>query len=43
VGLVALALTLAALGYAAAQIGWRIYVVLAWRRRAARRSVKNPK
>jgi hypothetical protein len=43
VGLVALALTLAALGYAAAQIGWRIHVVLAWRRRAARRNVKNVK
>jgi uncharacterized protein (DUF2062 family) len=40
VGLVALALTLAALGYAAVRIGWRIYVVLAWRRRAAKRSAK---
>jgi len=37
VGLVALALTLAALGYAAVQIAWRAYVVLAWRARARRR------
>jgi uncharacterized protein (DUF2062 family) len=37
VGLVALALTLAALGYAAVQIGWRAYVILAWRARARRR------
>ena len=37
VGLVALALTLAALGYVAVQIGWRAYVVLAWRARARRR------
>jgi len=37
VGLVALALTLAALGYAAVQLGWRAYVMLAWRRRARRR------
>lgn len=36
-GLVALALTLAALGYAAVQLAWRIYVVLAWRARARRR------
>jgi len=40
VGLVALALTLAALGYAAVRIAWRIYIVLAWRRRAAKRSAK---
>jgi len=32
-GLVALALTLAAIGYAAVEIAWRIYVVRAWRRR----------
>ncbi|MDA0983453.1 MAG: DUF2062 domain-containing protein [Proteobacteria bacterium] len=38
VGLVALALTLAALGYAAVQLGWRIYVRLAWRARQARRN-----
>ena len=33
VGLVALALILAALGYACVQIGWRAYVIRAWRRR----------
>lgn len=38
VGLVALALTLAALGYAAVQLGWRIYVRLAWRARRRRRN-----
>lgn len=38
VGLVALALTLAVLGYASVQIGWRLYVTLAWRARARRRS-----
>jgi hypothetical protein len=32
-GLVALALTLAAAGYAIVEIGWRIHVVRAWRRR----------
>lgn len=37
IGLVALAVTLAALGYAAVQIGWRIYVTLAWRARATKR------
>lgn len=37
VGLLALGLTLALLGYAAARIGWRIYVVIAWRRRQRRR------
>ena len=37
VGLVALALTLAAIGYAAARFGWRLHVVLAWRARARRR------
>jgi uncharacterized protein (DUF2062 family) len=41
VGLVALALTLAALGYAAVQLGWRAYVVLAWRRRARRRGARK--
>lgn len=40
VGLGALAVTLAALGYAAVQIAWRIHVGLAWRRRAARRRAK---
>jgi len=33
VGLVALALALAALGYACVQIGWRAYVIRAWRNR----------
>lgn len=37
VGLVALGLTLAALGYGAVQIGWRVYVRLAWRARKKRR------
>jgi len=38
VGLVALALTLAAAGYVAVQIAWRAYVVLAWRARKRRRA-----
>ena len=33
VGLVALGLTLAFVGYWAVQLGWRCYVVLVWRRR----------
>jgi uncharacterized protein (DUF2062 family) len=38
VGLIALALTLAALGYFGVHLAWRAYVVLAWRaRRRARR------
>lgn len=37
IGLVALGLTLAALGYVAVQIGWRAYVVLAWRARQRKR------
>lgn len=37
VGLVALALTLALLGYVAVQLGWRAYVTMAWRARRARR------
>ena len=37
VGLVALASTLAAVGYVAARLGWRFYVVSAWRARARRR------
>lgn len=36
VGLVALALTLAFVGYWATRVAWRMYVVTAWRRRAAR-------
>jgi len=38
VGLFALALILAALGYACVQLGWRAYVIRAWRRRRQRRS-----
>jgi uncharacterized protein (DUF2062 family) len=38
VGLPALALMLAALGYACVQIGWRAYVLRAWRRRKQLRS-----
>jgi len=37
VGLVALALTLALVGYIAAALAWRLHVVRAWRRRAAGR------
>lgn len=37
VGLVALASTLAALGYFGMQLAWRVYVVSAWRARARRR------
>jgi len=40
VGLVALALTLAVLGYFAVQLGWRAYVILAWRARRNRRRHK---
>lgn len=36
-GLTALALTLAAVGYFAVQVAWRAYVVLAWRSRRHRR------
>ena len=41
VGLVALALTLAALGYVTVQVGWRLYVVLAWRARCKRRAARR--
>ncbi|OFZ85856.1 MAG: hypothetical protein A2V78_02150 [Betaproteobacteria bacterium RBG_16_64_18] len=37
IGLVALALALAALGYLLVQLAWRAYVIRAWRRRAQRR------
>jgi uncharacterized protein len=37
IGLVALALTLALLGYFAAALAWRLHVVRAWRRRALER------
>ena len=39
VGLIALALTLAVLGYFTVRIGWRVYVGLAWRRRCRRRQL----
>jgi len=39
-GLLALACTLAVLGYAAVQIAWRVYVVAAWRARARRRKAR---
>jgi uncharacterized protein (DUF2062 family) len=42
VGLVALAVTLAAAGYFALRIGWRFYVLAAWKRRARRRSAASP-
>ena len=38
IGLLALALILAALGYAGVQIGWRAYVIHAWRKRRELRS-----
>jgi uncharacterized protein (DUF2062 family) len=41
VGLVALALTLALVGYFAVQWGWRLYVTLAWRARARRRAAQQ--
>ena len=37
VGLIALACTLAALGYVAVQLAWRAWVIAAWRARARRR------
>lgn len=37
VGLPALAITLAAIGYAAVQLAWRLYVAAAWRARRKRR------
>ena len=40
VGLLALALILAPLGYACVQIGWRIYVIRAWRKRRQLRGEK---
>jgi uncharacterized protein (DUF2062 family) len=40
-GLVALALTLAAAGYLAVRIGWRLYVVGAWRARALHRQRRS--
>lgn len=40
VGLVLLAVLLAALGYVVALAGWRVYVVLAWRRRRRSRAAR---
>lgn len=40
VGLAALGLTLAVLGYFAVQLGWRAYVIRAWRARARRRAAR---
>ena len=40
-GLVALALTLAAVGYIATRLGWRLYVVLAWRARRFRKGQRE--
>lgn len=40
VGLVALACTLAVLGYAAAELAWRAWIVIAWRARARRRRAR---
>lgn len=37
IGLLALALTLAVLGYFITELAWRLYVVAAWRRRLSRR------
>jgi uncharacterized protein (DUF2062 family) len=37
IGLIALALTLAAVGYFVVELAWRAYVVMAWRARAKRR------
>src|SRR2546422_10186310 len=37
IGLVALALTLAVLGYFITELAWRVYIIKAWRPRAARR------
>ncbi|HLS84992.1 MAG TPA: DUF2062 domain-containing protein [Burkholderiales bacterium] len=42
VGLVALALSLALLGYVAVQVGWRLYVAAAWRARKRKRPACRP-
>jgi uncharacterized protein (DUF2062 family) len=41
VGLVALGLTLAVVGYLLARLGWRLYVIAAWRARARKKSRKR--
>jgi uncharacterized protein (DUF2062 family) len=40
VGLIALAFTLAALGWLATRAAWRVHVILAWKKRAAKRQTK---
>jgi hypothetical protein len=40
IGLVTLATSLAVLGYVAVQVGWRVYVVTAWRRRSRERGTR---
>lgn len=41
IGLIALAITLALIGYFLTELLWRAYVVRAWRRRATRRNMPN--
>ena len=41
IGLVALASTLAVLGYVAVQVAWRAYVVAAWRPARRRRRARD--
>jgi uncharacterized protein (DUF2062 family) len=41
IGLLALAVTLAVIGYFITRIAWRLYVIAAWRRRAARSSTSR--
>ena len=41
IGLVTLAVSLGILGYLAVHAGWRVYVILAWRRRARERAVRS--
>ena len=43
VGLLVLAAGLAVTGYVFVQIGWRAYVILAWRRRRRRRAASSSK
>ena len=42
IGLIALALTLAVVGYFATALAWRAYVTSAWRRRTAKRQRRSP-
>jgi uncharacterized protein (DUF2062 family) len=41
IGLVALALTLALVGYVAVRVGWRLYVVFSWNRRKRQRAARH--